>query len=52
MDKNTYFKNLSVPEGKIDVLLDTDTFNEVDDQFALAYMLASYDKLNVMQHRF
>ena len=23
--------------GKIDMVLDTDTFNEIDDQFALAY---------------
>jgi len=47
MDKNQLFKNLSVPEGKIDVVLDTDTYNEVDDQFALSYMLKSDDKLNV-----
>lgn len=41
MDKIQYIKNLSVPKGKIDVVLDTDTFNEVDDQFAMAYMLKS-----------
>jgi len=40
-------KNLSVPSGKIDVVLDTDAFNEVDDQFAIAYLLRSKDKLNV-----
>ena len=40
-------RKLSVPQGKIDVVLDTDTFNEVDDQFAIAYMLKSKDKLNV-----
>lgn len=39
-------KNLSVPNGKIDVVLDTDTYNEIDDQFALAYLLASKEKLN------
>ena len=39
-------KNLSVPKGKIDVVLDTDTFNEIDDQFAVAYLLKSKDKLN------
>lgn len=39
-------KNLSVPKGKIDVVLDTDTYNEIDDQFALAYLLASKEKLN------
>ena len=28
-------------------MLDTDTFNEVDDQFALSYLLASQEKLKV-----
>ena len=32
-------QRLSKPTGKIDVVLDTDTYNEVDDQFALAYLL-------------
>ncbi len=40
-------KNLSVPEGKIDVILDTDAYNEIDDQFAISYMLKSTDKFNV-----
>ncbi len=40
-------KNLSVPKGLIDVVLDTDAYNEIDDQFAIAYMLRSKDKLNV-----
>ena len=39
-------KNLSVPTGPIDVVLDTDTYNEIDDQFALAYLLRSTEKLN------
>lgn len=42
-----YFKNLSVPTGNTDVVIDTDTFNEIDDQFAVAYLLASSDKLNL-----
>ena len=32
---------------RIDMVLDTDTYNEVDDQFALAYALRSDDRLNV-----
>ena len=40
-------KRLQRPSGRVDVVLDTDTFNEVDDQFALAYLLASEDKVNV-----
>ena len=40
-------KNLSVPTGKIDVVLDTDAYNEIDDQFAFAYLLKSKEKANV-----
>ncbi|MDR1824527.1 MAG: nucleoside hydrolase [Bifidobacteriaceae bacterium] len=36
------------PAGQvIDMVLDTDTYNEVDDQFALAYALLSPERLNV-----
>lgn len=38
---------LQKPSGKVDAVLDTDAYNEVDDQFALAYMLRSAEKLNV-----
>ena len=47
MDRAQYYKNLEVPSGRADVVLDTDTFNEIDDQFALAYLLAASEKLNV-----
>lgn len=40
-------KKLDVPSGVVDVILDTDTYNEIDDQFALSYMLARSDKLRV-----
>ena len=40
-------QKLSKPTGRIDVVLDTDTYNEVDDQFALAYLLCSKEKANV-----
>ena len=46
MNNIDILKNLEVPAGKIDVILDTDTFNEIDDQYAVAYMLRSDDKLN------
>ena len=39
-------KNISVPEGPLDVILDTDAFNEIDDQFAIAYLLRNGDKLH------
>ena len=32
---------------KINVILDTDTYNECDDQFALAYMIKSQDIFNI-----
>ena len=40
-------RRLSLPKGKLDMVLDTDTYNEVDDQFALAYSLLSPERLNV-----
>ena len=47
MTQEQYLKNIKMPEGKIDVVLDTDTYNEVDDQFALCYMLSYPEKLNI-----
>ena len=47
MTKEQFYKNLDVPTGKIDAVLDTDTYNEIDDQFALSYMLCSTDKISV-----
>lgn len=38
---------LQRPTGRVDVVLDTDTYNEVDDQYALAYLLQSANKLNL-----
>ena len=46
-EKERIVKMLKWPEGKVDVVLDTDTYNEIDDQFALSYMVKSSDKLNV-----
>ncbi|MDA3799418.1 MAG: nucleoside hydrolase [Kiritimatiellae bacterium] len=40
-------KRLAIPEGKIDMVFDTDTYNEIDDQFAVVYSLLSTEKLNV-----
>lgn len=47
MNTEQYIKNLSSPKGKIDMVLDTDAFNEADDQFAIAYMLSYPERLNV-----
>lgn len=47
MTNEQRLKNLSVPRGKIDVVLDTDAYNEIDDQFAISYLLGSKEKLNI-----
>ena len=41
--------NLNKKENnlKVNVILDTDIYNECDDQFALAYLLKSQDKFNI-----
>ncbi|MBQ2667113.1 MAG: nucleoside hydrolase [Clostridia bacterium] len=46
-DDLTLIRRLQKPAGRIDVVLDTDTYNEIDDQFALSYMIKNDDKLNV-----
>ncbi len=46
MTNEQRMKNLEVPEGRVDVVLDTDAYNEIDDQFAIAYLLRSTEKLN------
>lgn len=41
-------KNLQCPQGPIDMVLDTDAYNEIDDQFAISYALHAKEKLNVL----
>lgn len=48
MINSQYYKNLEVPKSMVDVVLDTDTYNEMDDQFALSYLLRSTEKLNTV----
>lgn len=40
-------EQLKSPTGTIRMVLDTDTYNEVDDQFALAYTVLSKEKLKL-----
>ena len=47
MTQEQYLKNLSVPQGMVDVVLDTDAYNEIDDQFAMGYILKSSQKICV-----
>ena len=46
MTSEQRIKNLSVPQGRVDVVLDTDAYNEIDDQFAISYLLKSKEKLD------
>ena len=48
MDEAVRIKKLAPPTGKIKMVLDTDTYNEVDDQFALAYALLSPEKIDLL----
>jgi inosine-uridine nucleoside N-ribohydrolase len=38
---------LNPPKGKVSVVFDTDTYNEVDDQFALAFALLSPKNMSI-----
>lgn len=46
MTPSERIRNLSVPSGRVDVVLDTDAFNDVDDRYAISYLLRSSDKLD------
>lgn len=46
-DRQALLRRLEKPTGPVDVVLDTDTYNEIDDQFALSYLVKSGDKLNL-----
>lgn len=45
--KEIYEFIINYKKEKLNVILDTDTYNECDDQFALAYMLKSQDIFNI-----
>lgn len=46
MTRKQLLKNLTPPEGRVDVVLDTDAYNEIDDQFAISYLLRTDEKLS------
>lgn len=45
--KDIYEFITNYKKEKVNVILDTDTYNECDDQFALSYLLKSQDKFNI-----
>ena len=46
-DDAAMITSLTWPAGPVDVVMDTDTFNEIDDQFALSYLVRSEDKCTI-----
>jgi purine nucleosidase len=47
LDETFRINQLKPPKGKVRMVLDTDTYNEVDDQFALAYAYLSKEKIQL-----
>ncbi len=47
LDETLRLKQLQPPTGKVRVVLDTDAYNEIDDQFALAYAYLSQDRIDL-----
>ncbi len=47
MDTPEHDPRLDPPEGIVRVVIDTDTYNEIDDQFAVAHALLSPEKFQV-----
>lgn len=48
MTHEQFLKNMQVPQGKVDLILDTDAYNEIDDQFAISYALLAPEKINML----
>ena len=48
MTNAEFLKRLQPPKGLVDVILDTDAYNEIDDQYAIAYLLLSSDRLHTV----
>lgn len=47
LDSQLLERRLEWPESLVDCVIDTDTYNEIDDQFALVHALLSPERLNV-----
>ena len=41
-------RRLVLPEGRVRIILDTDTYNEVDDQFALCQAVLSHERIQLL----
>ena len=47
IDSTAKMKIPELPAERVNIVLDTDTYNEIDDQFALSYALLSPEKIKI-----
>lgn len=47
LNQSDLINRLKKPEGVVDVVFDSDTYNEIDDQYALAYLIQNSNKLKL-----
>lgn len=47
LEESFRLKRLEPPKGKVRMVLDSDTYNEIDDQFALCYAYLSKEKVQL-----
>ena len=47
LSDETMRQRLALPSGKMRIVIDTDTHNEIDDQYALAWALLSQDRFEI-----
>lgn len=47
MTNEQYLKNLTPPSGKVDIIIDSDAFTEIDDLYAISYAVLKTEKFNI-----
>ncbi len=47
LSPNQRLLNMECPKGPVDVIIDSDTYNEIDDQFAISYALRAPEKIRL-----
>lgn len=47
MTNEQYLKNLTPPEGRVDIIIDSDAFTEIDDLYAISFAVLKTEKFNV-----
>lgn len=47
MNNEQFLKNLTPPNGKVDIIIDSDAFTEIDDLYAICYAVLKTEKFNI-----